>query len=188
MKKERELILYNAKQLLIELGADAVTVSNVAERARLDYTVVYALFNDSSSLLIALAASFLEEYRAYLTTYQLGSTRRIEQTLEPWLLHLLEHRESDSCTAFFKEFGALSLHNRELRLVMDRYYRQLYQILFDKLQSIAPDGCANYKIESATCLLLPFIEGYGLTRNTLPTSVLSLSTQLSTLLRAILLE
>ena len=188
MDKQVADILDCAKQLLKESGANAFSMAKVAEASNVDFSYLQSHFKSKSLLLTALATSFLESHCAYLNTCQIERSRHVQQDLNQWLLSLLQYRESEGCDTIFKELWAIALHDQEVRLVLDQYYRQLQHITFNKLQSIVPESCSAQKIESASCFLLPFIEGYGLTRSTLPISLLLLSELLSKSLWIILLE
>lgn len=177
-----------AEQLLKESGANAFSMVKVAEASNVDLSYLQSHFKSKSLLLTALATSFLESHCAYLHSCQLECSRHVQQDLNQWLLSLLKYRESDACDTIFKELWAIALHDQGVRLVLDQYYRQLQHLTFHKLQIIAPENCSAQRIESASCFLLPFIEGYGLTRSTLPISLLLLSEQLSKALLMILEE
>lgn len=186
MNEQREHILDCAQQLLKASGYNGFSMLKVAEASEIDLTCLQAHFKSESLLLTALATSFLESHCAYLNTQQIEIARHTQEALNRWLLSLLQYRESEACDAIFKELWAIALHDQEVRLVFDQYYRQLQHIISSKLQTTIAESSSAQKIESASCFLLPFIEGYGITRSTLPTSLLQLSEQLSRALLHIL--
>lgn len=186
MGEPRQHILDCAKQLLKTSGYHAFSMTRVAEVSAIDLHFLQSHFESKSLLLTTVAISFLEEHCAYFSRCQIERTGHIQQDLNRWLVSLLQYRESEGCDLLFKEFWAIALHDQEMRLILDQYYRQLAHITAGNLQAIAAENGAEQKIESASCFLLPFIEGYGLMRPALPVSLLLLAEQLSRALQTIL--
>ena len=188
MDEQRGHILDCARQLLKESGYHAFSMQKVAEASNIELDELQSHFESKSSLLTTVAIAFLESHCAYFSRCQIEKTGHIQQDLTLWLVSLLQYRESEGCDILFKECWAIALHDQEMRLVLDQYYRQLERLIVNKLLPSAPENCSAQKIESAGCFLLPFIEGYGLTRSTLPVSLLLLAELLSKSLQAILSE
>jgi DNA-binding transcriptional regulator YbjK len=185
MDELREHIISCGNQLLKESGCQGFSMQKVAQLSELDISYLQPYFKNESALLVSIATSFLESHCIYLNTYQLEKGRDIHQNLQQWLLYTLKYRGNEECDALFKEFWAIALHDREMRLVLDQYYRQLQLIIASKLQIIAPHHSASC-LTAASCFLLPFIEGYGVTRSTLPISLLLSVKQLSQTLQILL--
>jgi AcrR family transcriptional regulator len=188
MDEPREKIIDCAREVLKESGYQAFSMEKVARASSLELQELQLYFADRSRLLTVLATSFLESHCGYVESCSLEKKGAVQQALNQWLFNLLKHRESEACDLLFKEFWAIALHDREMRLVLDQYYRQLEQLFFNKLQVIASESCSRQQIEAACCFLLPFIEGYSVTRSTLPTSLLLLSEQLSSVLQTFLYQ
>ena len=188
MNEQQAHILDCAQQLLKTSGYKRFSMSQVADACDIDVHSLHAHFESETLLLTTLATSFSESYCAYFESCQIASSGHLEQDLNLWLVHLLEYRETEGSDILFKEFWAIALHDQQVRLVLDQYYRQLQHIIVSKLQAVAPTECPQQKIASAGSFLLPFVEGYSVMRSTLPTSLLLLSEQLSKALQAILQE
>jgi len=186
MEKQRAEIIDCTLQLLKECGGDSFSFSRVAAYASIEPTELQQHFSGKESLLSAAATSFLENQCVRFNSSQLQKSGTLQQELRLWLVELLQYRESDGCAALFKALWATALHNQDLYLLLDQYYRQLQQIVNSKLQSVAPENCPAQRIESAGCFLLSFIEGYGLMRATLPVSLLQLAELLGRSLSATL--
>ncbi len=186
MIDKSEHISYCAMQVLKEFGCSGFSMENVAEQANLELSTVLHYFKNKELLVESILLSFVEQYTTHLRTFKIEESRHADKALNQFFLNILEYRESDGCAVVFKELWAIALHNKELRLVLDQHYRELYQIVFQQLQVIAPEYCEESKIDHAVCFVLPFMEGYSLTRSTLPASVLFLSEQLSKVVKDIL--
>ncbi|WP_019616045.1 TetR/AcrR family transcriptional regulator [Psychromonas ossibalaenae] len=186
MNDKRDHISCCAMQVLKESGCAGFSIENVAVQANLELSTVLLYFKNKEILVESILISFVEQCTAHLKSFKIEENRHADKALNQFFLDVLEYRESDACAAVFKELWAVSLHNKELRLVLDQYYRELYQIVFQQLQTAAPEFCDELKIDHAVCFVLPFMEGYSLTRSTLPASVLFLSEQLSKVVKDIL--
>lgn len=187
MEDQKEIIIDTAKRSLKERGIQHFSLQKVAQESAIDLSDIHIYFKNENALLVSLLTMFIEQQCLYLQNYEVVGNRNVKQTINLWLLNLLEHRENDNCSNFFKQFWSLALYDKQVRLVLDQYYRELQKILAIKLVLITSGNCSAQKIESASCFLLPFIEGYSVTRPTLPISVLQLSDQLSESIYQILL-
>ena len=186
MEKQKERVIEAGTQVLKEFGIIAFSLQKVSQESAIDLTEIHFYFKNESALLVTLLATFTKQQSVYLQNYKVIVESDVKQMINLWLLNLLEHRESDSCCNFLKQFWCIALHDQQVHLVLDQYYRQLEKILADKLIVITSGTCSTQSIENASCFLLPFIEGYSITRSTLPVSVLQLSEQLSESLYRIL--
>ncbi|WP_028864529.1 TetR/AcrR family transcriptional regulator [Psychromonas aquimarina] len=186
MNDKSEHISCCAMQVLKESGCAGFSMENVAEQANLELNVVLQYFKNKELLVEFILISFVEQCTTHLRSFKIEENQHADKALNQFFLNILEYRESDACAVVFKELWGIALHNKEVRLVLDQYYRELYQIVFQQLQVIAPEYCEESKIDHAACFVLPFIEGYSLTRSTLPASVLFLSEQLSKVVKGIL--
>lgn len=186
MSRQIEHIIDCAKQLLKESGHNGFSMENLALISYVDLHELHYHFENESALLTALATAELQQFCAYVSECEIDEMSNVEQALSKWLLTIIEYRNRDAFITLCKEFSVIALHNKAVYLVLDQYYRLLYQIALQKLQSISPDGSSKRNVECAGGFLMPFIEGYGIIRSTLPISVLQLSEQLSKALLAIL--
>lgn len=186
MKKQKERVIDAGQQVLKEFGIVAFSLQKVSQQSVVDLAEIHFHFKNENELLVTLLTIFTDQQSVYLQNYKVTESRDAKQTINLWLLNLLEQRESDNCCNFLKQFWCIALHDQQVHLVLDQYYRKLEKILADKLVVITSGTCSSQKIENASCFLLPFIEGYSLTRPTLPVSVLQLSEQLSESLYRIL--
>ncbi len=186
--EQAERILSAGLQLLKELGCEGFSMAKVADRAALPQSTVLLHFKNKSVLLDVLFSDFIDAYFVHLRNYQAPARKVAEQALGSLLLHMLKYRESTLCAQLFKEFWVFSNHHKSGRLALDQYYRELHAVIVEHLRNIAPVGCAEQKIQFSASTLLPFVEGYSITRATLPISILQLVDQLSLVLKRILYQ
>ncbi|WP_415228169.1 TetR/AcrR family transcriptional regulator [Psychromonas sp.] len=186
--EQKELILSAALQLLKELGCEGFSLAKVADRANIPQSTVLLHFKNKSVLLDILFSDFIDAYFVHLRNYQAPEGLIAEKALGALLLHMLKYRESTLCVQLFKEFWVFSNHNKMGYLALDQYYRELHAVIVKHLTSIAPVDCAEQKIQFSASVLLPFVEGYSITRTTLPISILQLVDQLSIVLKRILYQ
>lgn len=185
---QMELILSAALQLLKEVGCAGFSLEKVAQRANLSQTSVLLHFKNKNVLLDVLLSDFIDAYFVHLRNYQAPPSKLPEQALGALLLHMLKYRESPQCVQLFKEFWAFSNHYKTGHLALDQYYRELQSVIAGHLTAIAPVDCSEQKIQFSASILLPFVEGYSITRTTLPISILQLVEQLSVVLKRILYQ
>jgi|GEM_PF-1079769 len=186
--QQTTLILATALQLLKESGCEGVSVAKVADRANLSQSTVLLHFENKNALLDVVFSDFIDAYFVHLRNYQAPKGKPAEEALGSLLLHMLKYRENTLCTQLFKEFWAFSNQHKAGYLALDQYYRELHAVIVEHLTGIAPAGCAEQKIEFSASILLPFVEGYSITRTTLPISILQLVEQLSIVLKRILYQ
>lgn len=188
VNEQTELILSAGLQLLKEVGCEGFSLAKVAESANLAQSAVLLHFKNKTVLLDILFSDFIDAYFVHLRNYRPPKSKLAEQALGSLLLHMLRYRESPLCVQLFKEFWVFSNHNKIGYLALDQYYRQLHAVIVEQLTTIAPAGCTEQKIEFSASILLPFVEGYSITRTTLPISILQLVEQLSLVLKRILYQ
>jgi AcrR family transcriptional regulator len=115
----RETLLRHARRLIAERGPEALTVSEVAHRARLNRTTAYQHFRTRDELVAAVMGGISEELSAILAT-----PRPITEHVDQVLGFFVEH----------PEIGRLSLHhllaeNPFPRQGWDRYVDELEQLV-----------------------------------------------------------
>jgi AcrR family transcriptional regulator len=186
--QQTERILSAGLQLLKDFGCEGFSMEKVADSADLPQSTVFLYFKNKSVLLDVIFGDFIDAYFVHLQNYQASTSKVPEQALGSLLLHMLKYRESTLCAQLFKEFWVFSNHHKSGRLALDQYYRELHTVIVKHLRSIAPVGCAEQKIQFSASTLLPFVEGYSITRATLPISILQLVDQLSIVLKRILYQ
>ena len=77
--RRRAEIVDAAEALYAEVGWDAVTMDQVARRARLSRALVYVYFRDKTDLLFALVERSLDTLRARFEAARAGKARGIDQ-------------------------------------------------------------------------------------------------------------
>jgi AcrR family transcriptional regulator len=115
----RETLLRHARRLIAERGPEALTVSEVAHRARLNRTTAYQHFRTRDELVAAVMGGISEELSAILAT-----PRPITEHVDQVLGFFVEH----------PEIGRLSLHhllaeNPFPRQGWERYVGELEQLV-----------------------------------------------------------
>ncbi|WP_354625410.1 TetR family transcriptional regulator [Psychromonas sp. MME2] len=183
-----ESILSAGLQLLKEVGCEGFSIQKVSEQAALFESTVLLYFKNKHVLLDKLFEDFINRYFTYLQAYQKPSRQSGKAALSSLLFYILKYRENSGNSDLFKEFWASANHHRLGRLAYDQYYRELYAQLYTHLQTIAPVGCAVEQLQIAVSIVLPFIEGYSITRSTLPISILQLTDQLANCLAPLLFK
>lgn len=172
-----ELIQKTALNILRELGDHALTMRKVAAETGMSLSNVQYYFNNKNDLLIGLMDVFLadcgdkvEEF--YKETYNLSPKKR---------LRLLINLSLDNCSTsgnckLIREIAAIAMRNKEIESYLVRYYSIYAERLSRVIEPLTDDPL---KVDKAVALLLPYIEGYSLTRPALKISTKNISKMIS---------
>jgi AcrR family transcriptional regulator len=108
--RRRAEIVDAAEALYAEVGWDAVTMDQVARRARLSRALVYVYFHDKADLHFALVERSLEELRRRFEAAREGKARGIDQVEAIGRAYLAFARELphyfDACARYQAHTGA----------------------------------------------------------------------------------
>lgn len=125
----KELIVHGAKDLILELGAEHVSMMDIARRAELSKATLYLYFPSKELLFLeicnAAAVQFIEYFRARL----LPGLTAIETIKLYWQCYLDMFGESDEMMIFFNMwqylapgYHFLSLEDKDKPLIIFEFY------------------------------------------------------------------
>ena len=176
---KRARILEAALGLLRGGGLEAMTMRMVADGAGISLGNLQYHFKTRAEVLDALAGGFLEDYMAAV---RVALGRADESDLEAGLLFLLTQEVDEDCAVVFKELWALSHRDKACRAALESYYGALRQCLAEWLVGMVPGGDENAL--AAAGLLIPYLEGYCITRPYIAGDPGQMATRLAVLIRA----
>lgn len=174
--------------ILVESGDQGLTMRKIAEKADMRLSNVQYYFKTKELLLAALLEGFLLEYADSMQLLSFPKNFEPEKRLSLLAFHILNDIESSNCTVIFKEIWAISERNSSVKAAVDKYYKQLYSMLFEALKQVAPEDCEDQQLDNTVVILLPFIEGYCITSPNLKVSTKKLADQLGGMMYKILIE
>lgn len=168
MSAKIEHIFTCTMSILKESGEQGLSMRKIAEKAEMRLSNLQYYFKTKELLLSALLGSFLQEYSQSMLAIEFEEHHDPEQRLQKILLFILTDLEKGECAVIFKEIWAIAERNSTVKVALDNYYQDFYQMLASILKNIAPKNVQQQKIDQAVSMLLPFIEGYCLTHKSLP--------------------
>ena len=186
MKNKIDHIFTCAMELLRESGNQGFSMRKVSAKAGMSLSNLQYYFKTKELLLAGLLKGFLECYTESFQEYDWSKGKHPKENLNQLLLHIFNDEGFDDCGTIFKELWAIAERNPGVKLAMTEYYQGLYQILFGMIEEIAPPKCREKSIHYSVSLLLPFIEGYCITRSVLPVSPDDLAEQFTEVITMIL--
>lgn len=158
--KER-VILDAALKLLREEGDSALTMRALANRADMSLSNVQYYFKDKDVLLKALVEDYFEICAAQITQMaQSSDAGNQDDRLRDFLKHVFSEGQelSDMC-AVFRELWAIATRNDRVAEELQRYYRQLADIL---CREVFPDVHNEQTLQDFKLLIIPYVEGYSI--------------------------
>jgi AcrR family transcriptional regulator len=186
MNQKKEHILNSAMAILKESGDQGLSMRKVAEKSEMRLSNLQYYFKTKELLLAALLEAFLLDYAKSMQSHSFLEHEDPEEQLKQLVLYILNDIETGECAVVFKELWAIAERNVAVKKAIDSYYQDLHIMLFNALEKIASDNCTTQQINSVVGILLPFIEGYCITRSNLRVSTEELSDHLATLLYKLL--
>ena len=187
MKKnaKSEKVIDCALGLLEEQGDHGVTMRQVAQRAEMSLSNVQYYFKNKDALLTALADRYfnqcLVEVREQPVRLSEGNLKaELAAMLRDYLAHGLEI--SEMCR-IFREYWAIATRNEVIEEYLTNYYRQLGDVVAEKLQPVAVSPEA---LSMSVSVIIPFVEGYTITAPSLPKNIDEMTEQLTTIVIRIL--
>jgi hypothetical protein len=87
-----------------------------------------------------------------------------QQQLKQFFIYMLSDIEKAERAVIFKELWDIAERNSAVKVSLDQYYEDLYQMLFSLLSTLATQARREKDIHLAVSTLLPFIEGFCITR------------------------
>ncbi len=168
--------------LLKEVGSEGLSMRKVAQKAGMSLSNVQYYFKTKELLLAGLLKSFLEEYTKTLEQYTPDAGNGPQKNIQQLLIVVLESHETEDCVFLFKELWVIAQRNPGVGKAMEDYYQHLFTIIetiLKKTTSQSIDPCA---LKKAASILMPFMEGYWITRSTLPVVPSALAEQMAKLI------
>ena len=141
--RRRAEIVEAAEALYAEVGWDAVTMDQVARRARLSRALVYVYFHDRADLHFALVERSLEELRRRFEAAREGKARGIDQVEAIGRAYLEFARELphyfDACARYQAHAGADGTPQPNECACMGAGHR-VHEVIVDSLGRGVSDG------------------------------------------------
>jgi AcrR family transcriptional regulator len=141
--RRRNEIVDAAEALYAEVGWDAVTMDQVARRARLSRALVYVYFHDKADLHFALVERSLEELRRRFEAAREGKARGIDQVEAIGRAYLKFARELphyfDACARYQAHAGADGTPQPNECACMGAGHR-VHEVIVDSLGRGVADG------------------------------------------------
>lgn len=155
----RTKILDATQELLLEVGNAGLTMRKVAARTGISLGNLQYHFATREDLMMALLLRFLEPYEARLETPPETAHAALSEVLEQLFIDVLEYPDFDACAAIYKEIWAVSNQSPEMMDALGGYYRRLAEFYRQALAMITKREPSDPKVERATQVLLPMLEG-----------------------------
>ena len=175
-----------AMSILKESGDQGLSMRKVADKADMRLSNLQYYFKTKELLLSALLDAFLKDYALAMQSTQFSEQSDPKLRLDTIILTILLDIEKTECAVVFKELWAISERNEVVKRSLDEYYQSLYNMIFLLLKSVSPDVSSQKNLHQAVSILLPFIEGFCITRTNLGVSTTTLAKQLSTLIYSVI--
>lgn len=175
-------------RLLLAEGAADLSMRKIAVAAQMSLSNVQYYFKTKELLLGDLLQAFL---RAYMLDLQQQFERDYaEETaqviIQMTLKRVLERDDFHDCLTLFKEIWLLAEYNEQVRIGLEAYYSNLFQLLRLWLEQVLPIACSEQDLKAIVSLVIPYIEGYYLTQAAIPLEAEALSALLTRLILYIL--
>ncbi|WP_085902963.1 TetR/AcrR family transcriptional regulator [Kiloniella majae] len=147
--------------LLEECGGEGLSMRRVADKSGISLGNLQYHYKNKEELLNAILNSFLKQY----LDENWGG--RESSSLEQIFLQILTHSSFDSCAIVFKELWSLSTRNDEIDGMLDSFYRQTHELFCQLLTSSSGSTFDQQRVARTVNILLPFFEGYCVTKKAL---------------------
>ena len=167
-KKEERLnqILSTTIELLINEGAENLSMRKVAKNANLSLSNLQYYYKDKDLLLIATVEFYFDSCKKELThaikLLAAHSAPDKNVFLEKVLSMLLIDGRSSHQTLMFQEIWTLASRNKELQNAVETYYKTYCLWMIDLVSAFC------IKPEEIVSFLIPFVEGYTIVNNVIP--------------------
>ena len=164
---KQKKILDCALKIIRDHGDAGLTMRRIADCAEMRLSNVQYYFQSRDDVLAAMVTSYFGACESELAEVadSCGSLERRERTYR-LISEVLKHGTglSDMCRVF-RELWAISSRNDAVRKEMAAYYESLCSVV---AESVVGDGGSEQQKARIGSLLLPFIEGYSITAQSLP--------------------
>ncbi len=172
---KRAAIAATTLTLLEEYGGEGLSMRRVAERSGMSLGNLQYHYKNKEELLSAILNDFLTQY------LEENWGERENCSLEQIFLQILTHSSFDSCAIVFKELWSLSTRNESINGMLDQFYQQTHELFCQLLTASCDFSVEDEKIARIVNILLPFFEGYCVTKKALRTDPKILAKDLASL-------
>ncbi|MEH6632485.1 MAG: TetR/AcrR family transcriptional regulator [Halopseudomonas aestusnigri] len=177
-KAKRDEISKAAMALLIQGGGENLSMRKIAEEAGISLGNLQYHYKTKEDLLTALLNGFLDQYLT--ENWVLEGSKHIsgDQQLEQMFLGIVTHDSFEDCSVVFKELWALSQRNENIENALTAYYIKTHSFLCDTIGQLH-GRVDDPKISRVADVLIPFFEGYCITKKALGSNPVLLARDLS---------
>lgn len=169
-----------AMDLLQEGGLEKLTMRRVADKVGMSLGNLQFHFKTKEVLLSALLGHFLEQYlEENWGNREEGGESSAE--LHQVFYDILTHDSFETVTLIFKEIWAASGRHSEVGEALKEYYRKLHGFIGQLICQTVDGEVSGEQAEAIADILMPFFEGYCLTRHALAADPAQLSKRLEVL-------
>ncbi|WP_299377251.1 TetR/AcrR family transcriptional regulator [uncultured Kiloniella sp.] len=158
---KREAIAAATLSLLDECGGEGLSMRRVAEKSGISLGNLQYHYKNKEELLSAILDDFLKQYLAENWGEQKSNS------LEHTFLRILTHSSFDSCAIVFKELWSLSTRHEAIDDMLVGFYRQTHRFFCQILASSCSSSVGQDRITRTVNILMPFFEGYCVTKKAL---------------------
>nr|WP_237342993.1 MULTISPECIES: TetR/AcrR family transcriptional regulator [Xanthobacteraceae]P22645.1 RecName: Full=Uncharacterized HTH-type transcriptional regulator in dhlA 5'region [Xanthobacter autotrophicus]AAA88690.1 unknown protein [Xanthobacter autotrophicus]ANC67841.1 TetR family transcriptional regulator [Ancylobacter novellus]ANC67906.1 TetR family transcriptional regulator [Xanthobacter autotrophicus]ANC67931.1 TetR family transcriptional regulator [Xanthobacter flavus] len=173
-----ERILDVALELLETEGEFGLTMRQVATQADMSLSNVQYYFKSEDLLLVAMADRYFQRCLTTMAEHPpLSAGRDQHAQLRALLRELLGHGlEISEMCRIFREYWAIATRNETVHGYLKSYYRDLAEVMAEKL---APLASSEKALAVAVSLVIPYVEGYSVTAIAMPESIDTISETLT---------
>ncbi len=164
--------------LLIQGGGENLSMRKIAEKAGISLGNLQYHYKTKEDLLTALLNEFLDQYLN--ENWMLEGSRHIpnDRQLEQMFWGIVTHDSFEDCSVVFKELWALSQRNEEIEKALMIYYKKTHSFLCDTIGQLH-GRVDDPRISRVVDILIPFFEGYCITKKALSSDPALLARDLS---------
>lgn len=166
IKSNKEVIIKTATKMLSEHGNHGVTLRKVAEQSGVTLSNVQYHFGDRDGLISSVIDSYLEICLGHIrSSVQDSNVKNNPDTIKNYMINLLSFDDVQGWCEVFREIWAIASRSGKIQASLDNYYQQCSNELVTLLISL---GFHEQRSKELVSLLIPFIEGFSITSNSLP--------------------
>jgi AcrR family transcriptional regulator len=157
MVSKKELIIIGAHKILTQEGSGSFSMRKVAVEASMSLGNLQYYFKTKSDLIHGILESYLVTYQTESKAY-LDNCIKGREGIEEFIYNILIDIINDNDNFFIVLFSFAEL--KCLDSSLKQFYKELYKILKDAIETISGIKCTSVKLNRVTSLLLPYFEGF----------------------------
>ena len=182
----RMQILDVTENVLVDAGGAGLTMRKIAASSGISLGNLQYHFATREDLMLALLMRFLAPYEDRLKQLPKSLPEDVADALSGIFMDVLNDPNFDRCATIYKEIWAASSHSNEMRNALNAYYTRLAQFYRALLSRLARPETAPQKIERAAAAIMPILEGYCITKDTVDVPVDIIAVDWATMVAALL--